>query len=473
VQKWGEWNREQKKAAQAAAEPSPAEEPPAVEPPAAAEEPVPPEAIAPGGEEQPPAAEATPAEEDFTKEPEGLDLRGSLTAKDLNDRLKANPELDKLVRADSELHGMLFRNARLAAKAAPYEELFGVDGIEGAKTAVDNALRFTDLDAAFLGATTPQGVNAFMNKWADLATFRDEQGRPVLATDEQGRYIPVRDQQGRPLFQNGQPVYQTQMHPAFNKLIEQIALDRLNFLHARATADQDQELLDALGLLKARIAGAANPSDELPEHLKARAADIDRREQEITRRESTQQQEQQEQFINATGDAMDDAIVELVTPVLENAALTPFVREAAERKIWDQIGSSLESNRWFKQRAGELRDRRDAAGLKVLTKQQVQGIAPEIIRTVLKEAGTELVNKTTQRKETVRAQAEATRRTEPRATAGPARPATQTLSKEQLLAKAEQEFETENGRKATSADMADVVARFGRLNQAQRRALAG
>jgi hypothetical protein len=381
----------------------------------------------------------------------------------LNEKLKANPALDALVKADPELKGALFRNARLAEKAAPYEELFGADGIEGAKSAVQNASTWVEVDRRFLAATTPEGVNDVLNFWAQQATY----------VDEQGNKIPKLDANNRPAMHNGQPVYE--MVPSFGIILQRVRDSQIDAMLTGAQARNDLELMDAIKVVKARIAGAASPSvndDEVPEHIKQREAKLAAREQEIVREDSQRQTQARQHFDAAVETDIDTSIDALVSPVLAKANLSTFLAEAAQDKIGKAIAESLESNRFFQSRLAELYALPPSADTQKRIKQlvvgQVQGVAGPVVKRVLAEASKGFIAQAADKTARVRAQEATTRATEPRSTAGPASTAVPQQTAEQLYTQAENEIAAEIGYKPGQGEMQKVIERFAKLKQAQK-----
>jgi hypothetical protein len=462
VEAYGQWKREQRdgtKPAEQAIDAQPADG-------------VRPEEVAPAGDEadQAPAVDvaATEVEEDLTKSPVGLDLQGGLTAIELNEKLKASPELDKLVKADPELKGALFRNARLAEKAAPYEELFGADGLEGAKAAVQNASSWVEVDRRFLSATTPQGVNDVLNFWAEQATY----------VDAQGNKIPRLDANNRPVTHNGQPVYE--MAPSFGIILQRVRDSQIDAMLAGATARNDLELVDAIKVVKARIAGAASPSvndDEVPEHIKQREANLTAREQENARQDRARQTQERQQFETAVETDIDSSIDALVSPVLAKANLSPFLVKAANEEIGRAIAESLEGNRFFQARLAELYSMAPTAEtqkrIKQLVVNQVQGVAGPVVKRVLSEASQGFIKNASDKRDKIASQEATTRATEPRSTAGPASTSVPQQSPAQLLAEAEKQFEQQHNYKPGASDMPAVLELYGVLKQRQKGAKAG
>ena len=109
---------------------------------------VPPAEVTP--EEQPPAEEPATEEqpkEEAKQEENVLDLDEPLAPRDLEAKIKANPELQAAIDKDPSLRNSLFKDARLAQETVKYKEIF--PDIESAKEAALHASTWREAEAAF------------------------------------------------------------------------------------------------------------------------------------------------------------------------------------------------------------------------------------------------------------------------------------------------------------------------------------
>jgi hypothetical protein len=156
----------------------PAPDPAAVAAAAVTEEPKPADAAAEVKPEDQAAkdAAAKAVEDDFT-----FDLDEPTPALDpeqLSKIADEKPEFKQLLEADPELKELLYHNAREAAEVKQFREFF--PDVQSAKFAHENATTFVDVRDTFLGSTTAEGTKATLQKMAQLAIERDDQGNPII-----------------------------------------------------------------------------------------------------------------------------------------------------------------------------------------------------------------------------------------------------------------------------------------------------
>jgi hypothetical protein len=404
------------------------------------------EADSPEPEEQPTEQGAQPNE----AVPHTLDLDSEdfLSTKALNDKINASPALRQALEADQPLRNAIFRNARLASEAAEYREIF--PDVNSARMAAENAAEFAALDHAFLNADTRQGAEQFFSRWAQMAMLNDENGNLV------------RDPYGNP-----------RMHGAWNTVNQHIFDSQLDYVRNKAEKTGDHELLAALDIVRDSFAnssaGAGSPGtkvpgfQELPPHLQAAADSINRREQELTRRQQAAAAAEAEAFDFSMAEEASEKISALVKPVLEKAALSDFVRQTAQEKIESAIVDSLNRNRFFQARMAELRrlPRNDEAMQQQLNliMTHVHAIAGPIVRQVLREAAQPVMKAQEDRRTKIEGQIARTR-SEPRSVGGAAPMNGANQRPEQLLATARQQLRDELG---DDPDLQQVIERFARL----------
>jgi hypothetical protein len=379
------------------------------------------------------------SEDDANAEDESaqLDLAEDnvFSPRELNDRINANPVLKQALEADPELRNSMFRNARLAHDANSYRELF--PDVESAKYAMENAASFRQIDEMFLNSTTPQGATQFLQHWAGMSMLRDEQGNPVV--------------------QNGVP----QLHPAFHGFLEHINSRQMDFIRQQAERTGDQELMDALDVVRERTSASSQPQDhELPPYLRAAAQNLQRREQELNRQQLAQHKAAEAAFDLSVGKEAQSKIDSLINPVLEKAALSDFVRQTAREKIDTAILESLNKNRFFQARMAELaRYPRSAESRQQrinLIMSHVQSLAGPVVRQVLKEASAPVMARQQERQQKIESQV-ARSRSEPRSTAGPALAGRQ-RSPEQLFDQIRSQYVNEHGEEPSAQKLIELWA---------------
>ena len=363
-----------------------------------------------------------------------------LSTKGLNDRINANAALRQALEADQPLRNAMFRNARLAADAAGYKEIF--PNLDSARFAADQAASFANLDHAFLNAGSKQGAEQFLSRWAQMA----------MLTDDSGNIL--RDQQGNP-----------RMHGAWSSVNQHIFDSQLNFVRRKAERSGDHELVAALDVIREGVSPSFPATDELPPHLRAAADSINRREQELTRQQLMQQERAAQAFEDLVGQETSEKINALVQPALEKAALSDFVRQTAREKIENAIVEGLGNNRFFQSRMAELsrfplteENRQQRLNL-IMT--HAQAIAGPIVRQVLREASQPVIKAQEDRRAKIESQIARTR-SEPRSVGGAALFNGANQTPEQILATAKTQLRDELG---DEPSMQQVIERFARLRK--------
>src|SRR5690348_98036 len=180
------------------------------------------------------------------------------------------------------------------------------------------------------------------------------------------------------------------MHPAWSAVNDHLFHSQLDYVRNKAEKTGNHELLAALDVIRDSVSPSSPALDELPPHLQAAADSINRREQELTRRQQAAAAAEAEAFELAVGEEASGKINALVEPVLEKAALSDFVRQTAREKIESAIVDSLGRNRFFQARMAELKrfpmtDETMQQRLNLLMT-HVHSIAGPIVRQVLREA---------------------------------------------------------------------------------------
>jgi hypothetical protein len=381
-----------------------------------------------------------------------IDSEDFLSTKALNDRINANAALKQALEADQPLRNAMFRNARLASEAAGYREIF--PDVESARMAANHAAEFAALDHSFLNADNRQGAEQFFSRWAQMAMLNDDNGNVL------------RDQYGNP-----------RMHPAWSAVNDHLFHSQLDYVRNNAEKTGNHELLAALDVIRdstttpPREARAGDPGispsspalDQLPPHLQAAADSINRREQELTRRQQAAAAAEAEAFELAVGEEASGKINALVEPVLEKAALSDFVRQTAREKIESAIVDSLGRNRFFQARMAELKrfpmNNETMQQRLNLLMTHVHSIAGPIVRQVLRQASQPVMRAQEERRTKIEGQIARTR-SEPKSVGG-AGPMTGVNQRpEQLLATAREQLRDELG---DEPGLQQVIERFARL----------
>ncbi len=408
-----------------------------------------PETIVPDGDT--PAEVPAPAEptaEQLEKGPEELEFSEILTAPKLTKAIDSNPELKAILGKDPSLRNELYRNARLAGETAQYREI--APTIKDAIEMRDQAVNYSTIDSAFEMATTPEGVNAFLNKWGQMALMDDGKGGVDLQRDAQGNPIP-----------DGRGGFKPKLHPAFTNIFSQIENDARTRVWASFDKidpnKQDGEYQAALDIVRERMTPSSRGADdELPEAqriaLNARQAELDRREQEQTRTLQAQKQAETQRFDRAVGEEATSKIQSLIEPALKKLNLAEGIRDVAREKIEESIFATLSKNQRFLVRMAQLErlpmtaETRQVRANVIL--EHVNAIAGQILREVttpLLQPVIQQVTTAAAAKAAKVATQTANSRSEVRSSAGPAIVA-QKATPEATFEKIKSEFAVKNNR---------------------------
>lgn len=375
-------------------------EPPAAEPVAQPETPAAPEAKAePATQPEEPAQpeELTDEQKQILEQVESellasAEAEGVLSPK----ALAENPDLKPILEKNPEFKGQLMKTARLASEAAKYQELFNTP--EQAATAHELATSFAPLRESFQAIQQPDDARNVLKQIADLSVVTDEQGNPVL--------------------ENGKPV----IHESFATFLDGVFAQVLGFEQKRMQAgvepgpaasaaalavlefersrlqkeadkgDEDaQGLLAALDTLKERISPArSQASEEIPEHVKQRQADLDRREQELNRQQQEARQQATLAFEEKFNTAIDKSVVPLIDRILDKMAVPDFNRDTAKARIVEDLGDRLLANQHYVSAAKALKGKGisdDVLKQRVaLAMRNVQEILADVARPIITEA---------------------------------------------------------------------------------------
>lgn len=314
-----------------------------------------------------------PAEPDKQPEEEeqGLDLTEPLAAQELEAKINANAEFKASLEKDPALRNELFKNARLASETHKYREIF--PDHESAKVAASDAAMFREADAAFYSGDPKNFVDALVK----MATVTDANGQAM------------RDANGF-----------IQIDPALTNVYNYIGQNEMNFrldsLRKEAEKDGDERTLAALEVLKERLSPTSSAEEELPESLRATAAQIKAEKEAWTRQQAEQQQAQLSTFFNSIIETVDVQVNKVIDSVLSKAALTDFAKNAARKEIHDRLAEALAQNTEYQSRKraydGVRTPSDDVKGKYVsLVTSHANAVLPSIVREVMKEAGNPVI----------------------------------------------------------------------------------
>lgn len=380
-------------------------------------------AQAPGDAEQGEPAAAEAAEEQQTAEADDdfqLEPEAPVTPESLSQMAKENEEFAKILDADPKLKGQLYKTAREAAELKPYRELF--PDLESAKSAHDNSTTWLDVRETFLGSTTREGTLASLARIAELSYERDANGEV--------------------LEQDGQPVIGDDFYGFVDNVVgldlehrtaEVEARLRNNMYRSQEERDRDESVKAALEILREETAAPSPAKEDLPESLRRRLEALERGELELKQRRHGAQVEERKGFEQGLQQEaqkrINDSIQRILTNVEKQGAMvSPYLKNILPKAIGAKLVRKIQANPALQGQMQELqrlpvgdasRQRRLAA-----IDRAIQQYLPDVAREELRQAGVQTAASAAAKRAKVDAQIDATKKTEPKGSTGPARGST-------------------------------------------------
>lgn len=380
-------------------------------------------AQAPGDAEQGEPAAAEAAEEQQTAEADDdfqLEPEAPVTPESLSQMAKENEEFAKILDADPKLKGQLYKTAREAAELKPYRELF--PDLESAKSAHDNSTTWLDVRETFLGSTTREGTLASLARIAELSYERDANGEV--------------------LEQDGQPVIGDDFYGFVDNVVgldlehrtaEVEARLRNNMYRSQEERDRDESVKAALEILREETAAPSPAKEDLPESLRRRLEALERGELELKQRRHGAQVEERKGFEQGLQQEAQKRINDSIQRILNNvekqgAMVSPYLKNILPKAIGAKLVRKIQANPALQGQMQELqrlpvgdasRQRRLAA-----IDRAIQQYLPDVAREELRQAGVQTAASAAAKRAKVDAQIDATKKTEPKGSTGPARGST-------------------------------------------------
>jgi hypothetical protein len=381
-------------------------------------------------------AEATPpAEEDFQ-----LELEAVVTPEVLSQMVVDNPAFGKLLDADSRLKGQLYKTAREAAELKPYREIF--PDLDSARAALDHSSTWIDVRETFLGSTTREGTMASLSKIAELSYERDADGNVAM--------------------QNGKPVIGEDFFGFVDNVVsldlEHRAQDvtsrlRANSYRSEEERNRDQRVNDALDVLREESAATSPAIEAQPEALRRKADELDRRERALNVRQHGEKLEERRSFESGLQTEAQTRIHDGISKIIANVekqggVVSPYLKNILPKAIGAKLIRKIQANPALQEQMHSLqrlpigdasRQRRLAA-----IDRAVQQYLPEVAREELREAGVQITNASAARRAKVDAQIDATKKTEPKGSTGPASGGSAAMSSSNAFDHAQAEWQRAN-----------------------------
>lgn len=351
-------------------------------------------------------------DEDFQLEPDA-----PVTPEGLSQMAKENEEFAKLLDGDPKLKGQLYKTAREAAELKPYRELFA--DLDSAKSAQEHAATWVDVRETFLGSTTRAGTLTALAKIAELSYERDPNGGFLI--------------------ENGQPVIGDDFYGFVDNVVgldlehrsaEVEARLKANVYRSQEERDRDESVKAALEILREETADPSPAKEELPESLRRRLEAVERSERELKQRRHGARVEERRNFEQGLQQEAQKRINDGVQRILANvekqgAAISPYLKNILPKAIGAKLVRKIQANPALEGQMRELqrlpagdasRQRRLAA-----IDRAIQQYLPDVAREELRQAGVQATASAAAKRAKVDAQIDATKKTEPKGSTGPAR----------------------------------------------------
>jgi hypothetical protein len=448
-------------AEQLAAGTAPVEEVAPVAEPEVAPAEVTPEVAAPDAvAEEAKPAETPVTEEDFQLEPETI-----VTPELLTSMVKDVPEFGKLLEANPALKGQLYKTAREAAELQPYREIF--PDLESAKSAVQRATTFNDLENVFETAVTMEGTKTALARIMELSYERDENGNVVM---QDGK--PVAGEYFYKFFDHVKQMGYEQDRDEVQERFDanQYHVGAKTQEEAQAAYDADAHTLALLDKLMGQVVESPAEMEQLPPHLQRKAAELAEREKALNERQQGEKVEDRAKFEKEMQGEANKRIADSVSKILTNVekqggVISPYLKDVLSKSIPYKTIQKIAANPALQEQMSALqrlpmnsaaRDRRIAA-----LDRAYQMYLPDVAREELRAAGVQIANGSKAKLDKINGQAALTQKTEPKGSTGPAGMTSGPLSTEKAFEVAEAEW-----RKANPGKRFDTVARNSTIGRA-------
>lgn len=342
------------------AEPKPAEKPaevkPAVEQPKKGEEPKP-ATENKTGDEKP---EATVEEDPFELEP-----RAPLEPSKLAATLRENPELAKQLDALG-IKDSVFANARLAQKAARYEQHFSSP--DDAAAAAEMSSNFGRLSEMFVGATDKESTRNLLKEFQKFSYVLDDDGNAVV--DPTSR-LPLTDGSVARFMDNVVDLY-------------------FDYKEAEAKRTGDENLLAAVETFRESTRGTSPAErDDLTEEQRVEAERLKTEKEEWARTQQADADRKHNEFETKVATSIEDEVGKMVNQLVDHTDLTDFNRQYVIDQIKEGIYDKLRVNpRFYAQR-----DKLAARPMSEKTMQARVGLAARYAKDVRNAVAAEVFKK--------------------------------------------------------------------------------
>lgn len=330
--------------------------------------------------------EAKAARELAEKNVNPLDKLGPLPAEKIAKAIADKPELAAALKAAGLDGDTLIHNARLAAETSQYKAI--APTIESAKFMQESAGHFYDIEERFPSIGKLEDFDSFvMETMLPLSVLRNEKGE--VLTNPDGTF---------------------QTDGSVQRFLQFASDADLGYIKTaaqqlgKAASDEDKEYYGHLEaaidyLNEFRQAGYQKPgaktTDAISPEIQRRLDAADKTVKESRERDAATQADRQKITEDRIFDDTLNGIKPLMRATLDGTALSPKLKEKAEKEIWKGVFDSLDSNREFQQlKRGHWSRGTGAEQIKALAALNIttiEGIFATVAENVLSEYGAELV----------------------------------------------------------------------------------
>lgn len=291
--------------------------------------------------EEKPAEAAALDPDSIPDEDLGLAEIGVVTPQELTKKLADNPELAAALEK-SGMKDQLYKLTRVASESAQIKQIFPTP--RAAEMARDRVLEYNGLEDSYLSIQKdPKNINGFIAGLAELSQVHDENGKPMI----DGKGTPVTD-------------------GSFESFMESFLDVGLGGVLDHYTKIEDAEAVAAVKLLMERRSPASSkPSEDLPEHLQRREADLNSRAENLRRQEQDNAKQARQTGEQELGkqcrthaDSHIDRIFEKVT------GLTDYAKDQAKREVFAAVVEALDKDPYYKSQRDYMAREAQTADLK-------------------------------------------------------------------------------------------------------------
>jgi len=328
-------------------------------------------------------------EENVDEEPFELEPKGPLPPRDLQAKLKANPELQAALDKDPDLKNSLFAASRLAQKAAQYDEIVGTP--EEATAAVAASQQFADLSGRF-------------SSIRDRDTYKHAIEGLIAATT-------LYDDAGQPLMRDGKPV----TDGTVGRLIEQNFGAGLDYWDSVASSSNDDELQAAVEILKARaFGGAASAKEGFTEEQQRQAEELKQEREQLNTEKFAAETEKQTAFDGRVNARVESVVTKAIDSRVAMVEVDASDKADLTRRITEKLYTRISENASYQnaldpllRRQGHGKAKEDARVK--LASDWTNQILPKIVREEMLAMGEKLTLRTAGKKAAATARETASR----------------------------------------------------------------